>query len=222
VEHSRRRLEGVTGAQLLAFIRVSGYCAALGLEEPAAWQEVAAGLAARGVPGAWSAEPGLEQAGHWLAGRPVQQVWEAAQAVARHFLPEAAVAVAALSLLGAGLGGSRAGARPGGPTVSREQAVGRAEVVLRLAGEGDREGPCGELAAAVAEGLSRLERAEGLGREEAAMESQHEEGRWTRRIRRQLEVEDWGEERGFRDSRLAVGGDSTGEPSMATNQHWII
>ena len=53
---------------------------------------------------------------------------------------------AALSLLSAGLG-SRAGARPGGAT-SREQMVERAEVVLPLAEEGDRDGPCGKLAAA--------------------------------------------------------------------------
>ena len=56
-EHSRCRQEGVTGGQLLGcttgsgplltFIRLSGYCDALNLEEPVACQEVAAGLVAR-------------------------------------------------------------------------------------------------------------------------------------------------------------------------------
>ncbi len=59
--------------------------------------------------------------------RPAGPVWEAMQAVARHCLPEA------LSLLGTGLGCSRAGAR-------QEQLVERAEVMLHLAEEGDWEG----------------------------------------------------------------------------------
>ena len=62
VEHSQSWLEGVTAGQLLAFIWLSGYCAALSLdprlgspvEEPAARQEVAAGLAVRGMSGACS------------------------------------------------------------------------------------------------------------------------------------------------------------------------
>jgi hypothetical protein len=40
------------------------------VEEPSAWQEVAAGLAARGMSGTWPAVPVLEQAECWLAGLP--------------------------------------------------------------------------------------------------------------------------------------------------------
>jgi hypothetical protein len=50
--------------------------------------------------------------------------------------------------------------------------VERAEVVLPLAEEGDREWPCRKLAAAVVESISRLQRADWLGREEVAGQSQ--------------------------------------------------
>ena len=45
------------------------------VEEPAAWQ-VAAGLAVRGMSGAWPAVPVLEQAECWLAGLPMVTVPE--------------------------------------------------------------------------------------------------------------------------------------------------
>ena len=108
------------------------------VEEPAAWQKVAAGLAACGMPGAWPAVPVLEQAECWLAGLPS---WTSALQCGRRRRrwrgPEPAKRWA-----------GQQGRRQARRGTSREQMVERAEVVLPLAEEGDRDGPCGKLAAA--------------------------------------------------------------------------
>ena len=64
----------------------------------------------------------------------------------------------------------------------------------------------------VTEGVSRAERREGVGREEGRRESQHEEGKWVRRVGRQMELDGWEESSAphFQDRRLCVGTSSRG------------
>ena len=214
VEQGRRALARVTGSQVLAFLRSSSYCSALGVGEEQGWGEVLEVLRSRGVRGVWRGEPCLATARRRVEGMAEEEVWREARQVARHWVPEAAVAVAALSLAREGLGGSRATSAEGAATVSQEQVVARATQLVRMVGEGGWGGPCKEAGGVVTEGVARAEHQEGLGREQGRRESQHQEGRWVRRVRRQMEREE-GEEATFRDTPLCLG-------TSARGRRWLV
>lgn len=211
VEHSWRQLHRVTMAQVMAFVMSSGCSGALGWEEGEVLKRVREVMRSSGVVVVGEEDRARLQ----IEAMVEDEVWSAGQEVMRHFLPESVVAVAVLGLVGEGLGTSRASTRPGGLAVSQQQVVERAGLVLRLVGEAGCGGPCVEVGGVVVEGMSRLERWEGLGKEEIRSESQHKEGRWVRRVGRQLEVDEWGEASSFRDIKLSVG-------STEEGRRWLV
>jgi len=221
VEFNRRKLARVTASQLVAFVMVSGYCKGRGVAEVVRGvEEVRAVLAERSVDVAFSGEGedvvkwgvrmlgGKVRNGNVELGCDELELWREGRDVGHYFVPEAVVGTVVMGLVGHQLDWSRVGNKEGSITISQEKLMEKGELLLRLLGEDKRQvPPCGEVAGVLVEGLARAERWEGLGRVQGPRESQHGEGKWTRRVARQVDMDnDWQEDVDrFVDTQMVVG-----------------
>jgi len=221
VEHSRSKLGRVTAAQIVAFVLGTGLCKDSGVFElERAVQEIRDVLREKGVDVAFQGDEedvvkwGVKMLGGVVRKGEVEldcdkiDLWREGRFVEQHFVPEAVVGVVAMGLVGQRINCSREGNKENSITISQEKLMEKGELLLRLLGEDKRQvPPCAEISGVMLEGLARVERREGLGRIEGPSESQHGEGKWTRRVARQVDLEgDWQEEQGrYVDTHLVVG-----------------
>jgi len=137
-----------------------------------------------------------------------EEMWKQGRYVEQFFVPEAVIGAVVMSLVGQQVDCFREGCKEGSITVSQEMLMKRGELLLRLLGEDKRQvPPCAEVAGVLVEGIARAERWEGLGKVQGPRESQHGQGKWSRRVARQVDIEnDWQEDVDrYVDTELVVG-----------------
>merc|ERR1719228_530975 len=115
------------------------------------------------------------------------QLWREGRSLEHYFVPEAVLGVVVLGLVNQQINCTREGNKHGSITISQEMLVEKGNLLLRLLGEDTRQmPPCGDVGGVMVEAVARAERSEGLGCVESPRESQHGQGRWTRRVAKQV------------------------------------
>ena len=222
MEFNRRNLGRVTASQLVGFVLMTGYCQGRGVAEVTRGvEEIRGFLTDRGVDVAFNGEGAevVEWGVSMLGGRVSkgevklnsngeEEMWKQGRYVEQFFVPEAVIGAVVMSLVGQQLDCFKEGTKEGSITVSQEKLMKRGELLLRLLGEDKRQvPPCAEIAGVLVEGITRAERWEGLGKVQGPRESQHGQGKWSRRVARQVDIEnDWQEDVDrYVDTELVVG-----------------
>jgi len=221
IEFNRLRLTRVTASQLVGFVVLTSYCAGRGVEEVSRGvEEIRTCLLERGVDVAFCGEGvdvvewGVSILGGRIQNNEVElniggeQLWREARYVEQFFVPEAVIGTVVMGLVGQHMDCFREGSREGGITVSQEKLMTSGKLLMRLLGEDKRQAPpCVEIEGVLVEGITRVERWEGLGKVLGSRESQHGKGKWSRRLAKQVDIDNDWRESGNRyvDTELAVG-----------------